>query len=317
MLKGLKLFHGSASPELANQVATYLSIPVSDSTSTRFADGETRVTIAESARGNSVYLIQSTCAPTNDTFMEACLMIDAFKRASAKSITLVTPYFGYARQDKKTKPREPISAKMVADFIQVAGAHRVIAIDLHAEQIQGFFNIPVDHLYAGPIFAKYFKDLQYVGEDYVVVSPDVSGTARAKYLADHLNADFAVISKRRPSPNVVQVMRVVGDVEGKKCIMLDDMMDTGGTLISGADALINEGASEVHVACTHPVLSGDAAQRLQNSILKSVVCLNTIPVEGDKLIPKIVTLSAAKLIGEAIKRHHNGDSVSQLFTDWR
>lgn len=317
-LSGLKLFHGSASTALANDVAKYIGSDVSDSSSTRFADGETQVTIKESARGNHVYLMQSTCAPTNDTLMEACLMLDAFKRASAKNVTLVTPYFGYARQDKKTKPREPISAKLVADFIQVAGANRVIAIDLHSEQIQGFFNIPVDHLYAGPLFGKYFKEKKkFVGDDYIVVSPDVSGTARAKYLADYLGTDFAIISKRRSGPNKIESMRLVGDVEDKVCIIIDDMMDTCTTLVSAAGALLENGAKAVHVACTHPVLSGNASQKLFDSAIESVACLDTIPIPAEKMNDKITVLSSAPLIGEAIKRHHQGDSVSALFEEWR
>lgn len=240
LLPGVKLFTGNAHRELAQRVATYLGITLGRLTSTRFSDGEIRIMVEESARGNEVFLIQPTCAPSNDTLMELLIMLDAFKRASARRITVVMPYYGYGRQDKKIKPREPVTARLVADLISVAGANRVVCVDLHAEQIQGFFNMPMDHLYAGPILGQYFIEQGYRDDDVVVVSPDVAGVARAKYLAERLKAPIAIIAKRRPEPNKVDIMEIIGDIAGKRCVMIDDMIDTGGSVIMGAEALLKE-----------------------------------------------------------------------------
>ncbi len=314
---GMKLFAGNANHDLAARVAKYLSIDLGAMTSTRFSDGEIRIMVDESARGNDIFIIQPTCAPANDTLMELLIMLDAFRRASARRITVVMPYFGYARQDKKTKPREPITARLIADLIQVAGAQRVVGIDLHAEQIQGFFSIPVDHLYAGPIIGRYMLEEGYQDQDIVVVSPDVGGVGRARALAEMLHAPIAIIAKRRPEPNKVDIVEIIGDVEGRKCVMIDDMIDTGGSIIQGAEALLKRGASEVVVSCSHPVFSGNAAQRLQDSVISKIITFDTIPVPSEKRVPKLLVLDVAPLIGEAIKRIHLNESVSTLFNTWR
>lgn len=311
------LFSGNAHPQLAHLICDHLGVKLGKLTSTKFSDGEIRIMVEESARGNDVFLIQPTCAPTNDTLMELMIMLDAFKRASARRITVVIPYYGYARQDKKIKPREPITARLVADMLQTAGAHRVVAIDLHAEQIQGFFSCPVDHLYGGPIIGRYLLEQGYAEQDAVVVSPDVAGVARAKNLAEMLGKPFAVIAKRRPEPNKVEVVEIVGDYKGKICIMIDDMIDTGGSLINGAEALMERGAREVLATSTHAVMSGSAAQRLQDSILKQVIVLDTIPIPPAKQVPKLTVLPCAPLVGEAIRRIHLDESVSVLFHGWR
>jgi ribose-phosphate pyrophosphokinase len=316
-LPGVKLFAGNAHRELAQRVASYLGITLGRLTSTRFSDGEIRILVEESARGNEVFIIQPTCAPSNDSLMELLIMLDAFRRASARRITVVIPYYGYARQDKKTKPREPVTARLVADLISVAGASRVVCVDLHAEQIQGFFNMPMDHLYAGPIIGQYFIEQGYSDGDVVVVSPDVAGVARAKYLAEKLKSPIAIIAKRRPEPNKVDIMEIIGDVEGRTCVMIDDMIDTGGSIIYGAEALLKRGAKEVVASCTHPVLSGNAPQRLQESAISRVVTLDTIPIPAEKMISKLTILPAAPLIGEAIRRIHLNESVSVLFNEWR
>jgi ribose-phosphate pyrophosphokinase len=316
-LPGMKIFAGNAHRELAQRVASYLGVTLGRITSTRFSDGEIRIMVEESARGNEVFIIQPTCAPTNDTLMELLIMLDAFKRASARRITAVVPYYGYARQDKKIKPREPVTARLVADLISVAGANRVVCVDLHAEQIQGFFNMPMDHLYAGPIIGQYFIEQGYINQDVVVVSPDVAGVARAKFLAEMLKAPIAIIAKRRPEPNKVDIMEIIGDVEGKICVMIDDMIDTGGSIIVGGEALLKRGAKEVLASCTHAVLSGSAPQRLQDSPISRLVCLDTIPLPAEKMIPKLTILPAAPLIGEAIRRIHLNESVSVLFNEWR
>lgn len=316
-LKSLKLFAGTANQPLAEKISANLGVHLGALTCTKFADGEIRVMVDESARGNDVYLIQPTCAPTNDHAMELFILLDAFRRASAQRITVVMPYYGYARQDKKIKPREPITARLIADIIQMCGASRILTIDLHADQIQGFFNIPVDHLYGGPILGEYFvkKGLREK-DDVVVVSPDVAGVGRAKRLAEILKCPFAVIAKRRPAPNQVEVVEIVGDFVGRTCVMIDDMIDTGGSIVSGAQALMDRGAKEVIASCTHPVFSQDASERLQNSVLSEVVTLDTIPLEG-KHFPKLQVLSAAPLIANAIRRIHLNESVSELFHDWR
>lgn len=317
-LSKMKLFSGNAHPELAHKVAGNLDIPLGNLMTDRFADGEIRIMIEESARGNDIFLIQPTCAPTNDNCMELFIMLDAFRRASARNITVVMPYYGYARQDKKIKPREPITARLVADIIEACGASRVVAIDLHAEQIQGFFNIPVDHLYGFPILGRHFIELGYKDrDDVVVVSPDVAGVGRASALAKMLNGSLVVINKRRPRPNAVEVVEIVGDFVGKNCIMIDDMIDTGGSIVSGAQALLDRGAKDVIACCTHPVFSRAASIRLQDSPLSKVVCLDTIPMTPEKMFPKLTVLPSAQLLADAIRRIHCNESVSELFGDWR
>lgn len=317
-LKGMKLFAGNANVTLANKIADYLGIQLGQMTTSRFADGEIQIKIEESARGNDVFIIQPTCCPTNDNLMELMIMLDAFRRASASKITVVMPYYGYARQDKKIKPREPITARLVADMLTMAGAQRILAVDLHADQIQGFFNCPVDHLYGGPIIGDYlvksgFKDR----DDVVVVSPDVAGVGRAKALAEMLNTSFVVIAKRRPKPNHVEVVEIVGEYKDKTCIFIDDMIDTGGSIISGANALLDRGAKDVIATCTHPVFSAEATHKLQESAISQVICLDTIPIAKDKEVPKLTVLEAGPLISEAIVRIHSNQSVSSLFHDWR
>lgn len=317
-LTDLKIFSGSANLDLAGRVADYLGVQIGALTATRFADGEIRIMIEESARGNDVFIIQPTCAPANDNLMELMIMLDAFRRASAKRITVVMPYYGYARQDKKIKPREPITARLVADMITMAGANRVLAIDLHADQIQGFFNMPVDHLYGGPIIGRYLAEEGYRDHpDCVIVAPDVGSVGRAKALAEMLGCPFVVIAKRRPEPNKVEVVEIIGEFQDKICIVIDDMIDTGGSIISGAEALLQRGAREVMAACTHPVFSGTALHRLQDSVISRVICLDTIPIPREKRVQKLTVLESAPLIGEAIRRIHLNESVSVLFHEWR
>lgn len=313
----MKIFAGNANRPLAESVARYLGIELGRATSTRFSDGEIRVMVDESARGNDVFILQPTCAPVNDSLMELLIMLDAFRRASARRITVVMPYYGYARQDKKIKPREPITARLVADLIEKAGASRVVGVDLHAEQIMGFFSIPVDHLYAGPIIGRFFIEEGYQEQDVVVVSPDVAGVGRARALAEMLKAPIAIIAKRRPEPNKVDIVEIIGDVSGKKCVMIDDMIDTGGSIIMGAEGLLKRGATEVMACCTHAVFSGNASQRLQDSIVSRVIALDTIPVPPEKRFPKLTMLDSAPLIAESIKRIHLNESVSTLFDEWR
>lgn len=317
-LQDMKLFSGNAHAELGQRVADYLGIQMGRVTSTRFSDGEIRFQVDESARGNDVYIVQPTCAPVNDTLMELLIMLDAFRRASANRITVVMPYYGYARQDKKLKPREPVTARLVADLIEEAGAHRVVCVDLHAEQIQGFFDIPVDHLYAGPILGRYFIEQGFSSvDDVVVVSPDVAGVTRARALAEMLHTSLAIIAKRRPEPNKVDIVEIIGDVEGKQCIMIDDMIDTGGSIIMGAEALLKRGATGVMAACTHAVFSGNAPQRLQDSVVTRVVSLDTVPIPSVKQFPKLTILPSAPLLGESIFRIHTNESISTLFDGWR
>ena len=314
----MKLFSGQAHPDLAERIAKELGTQLGRMRCERFADGETLVMVDESARGSEIFLIQPTCAPTNDNIMELFIMLDAFRRASARRITVVMPYYGYARQDKKIKPREPITARLIADIISSCGASRVLAIDLHAEQIQGFFNIPVDHLYGGTLLGRYFVECGYRDDpDVVVVSPDVGGVSRAKSLAERLRCPFVVIAKRRPAPNQVEIVEIVGDYKNKKCIMIDDLIDTGRSIISGAQALMDRGAKDVVACCTHSVFSGDAATRLQNSSIIEVVALDTIPLKEHQRFPKLTILPSASLIADAIRRIHLNESVSELFDDWR
>jgi len=307
----MKLFTGNANPYLANDIAKYLGIPVGDALVSRFSDGEISCAINESVRGVDVFVVQPTCAPVNDNLMELLIMIDAFRRASAARINAVIPYYGYARQDRKTRARDPITAKLVSNLLVEAGAERVVAIDLHAYQIQGFFDIPVDHLLGVPTLAEYLKSK--VGDDPVVLSPDVGGVTRARDLAAKIGASLAIIDKRRPAPNVSEVMNVIGDVEGKTVIIVDDIVDTAGTLVSAANVMLEKGAKEVYGCCTHPVFSGPALERLEASPLKEMVITNTIPHIAAQNIPKIKVLSVAPLIGEAILRIHEDLSVSKLF----
>ncbi|MEA4892340.1 MAG: ribose-phosphate pyrophosphokinase [Peptococcaceae bacterium] len=310
--KNIKVFTGNANPELAAEISDYLGMELSHAQVGAFSDGEICLSIGESVRGADCYIIQPTCTPVNDNLMELLIMIDALRRASAKRITAVLPYYGYARQDRKSKARDPITSKLVANLITQAGARRVLAVDLHAGQIQGFFDIPVDHLNAAPLLVNYFKthlDLS----DVVVVSPDIGGVARARKLAENLHVPLAIIDKRRPKPNVAEIMHIIGEVKGRRAIMIDDMIDTGGTITLGAKTLLEFGASEVFACCTHPVLSGPAIERLENSVLSEVVVTNTIPLSPEKRIDKIKCLSIAPLIGEAIIRIHEDISVSKLF----
>lgn len=312
MNKALKLFTGNANPALAQEICAYLGMRLGEATVSSFSDGEVRVKIEENVRGADVFVVQSCCAPVNDSIMELLIMIDALKRSSASRITAVIPYFGYARQDRKDQPRVPISAKLVADLITTAGADRVLTMDLHAGQIQGFFNIPVDHLYATPVLLEYINKRGVA--DLVVVSPDAGGVERARAFAKRLQANLAIIDKRREGPNQTQIMNIIGDVEGKSALLLDDMIDTAGTIVQGAQACAEKGAREVWAACTHPVLSGPALDRLQQSCLREIVVTNTIPLkEKERLCPKLHLLSVAPLLGEAITRIHEEESVSSLF----
>ena len=317
-LAGMMLFAGNANKELGQRVADYLGIELGQMTSTRFSDGELRVMIDQSARGKEVFILQPTCEPANDTLMELLIMLDAFRRASAMKINVVMPYYGYARQDKKIKPREPVTARLVADLIQNGGATRVVAVDLHAEQIQGFFNIPVDHLYGGPIIGRYLIEQGYrEDDDVIVVSPDVGGVGRARSLAEMLHSPLAILAKRRSEPNKVDSVEIIGEIEGKRCIMIDDMIDTGGSVVQGAEALLKSGALEVMACATHAVFSGDARKRLQDSVLARVVTMDTVPITEQRKFSKLTVLPIAPLLGEAIKRIHLNRSVSTLFDDWR
>ncbi|MDN5346484.1 MAG: ribose-phosphate pyrophosphokinae [Clostridia bacterium] len=307
----LKIFTGNANTKLAEEIGAYLGVPLGDMKVGRFADGEISVVIDENVRGADVFVIQPTCMPVNDNLMELLIMIDALKRASARRITAVIPYYGYARQERKTRARVPISAKLVANLITTAGANRVLSMDLHAGAIQGFFDIPVDHLTAVPILAEYFKGKNI--PDPVVVSPDVGGVTRARDFADRIGAELAIIDKRRPAPNVAEIMNLIGDIEDRSAIIIDDLIDTAGTICFGAQALLERGAREVYACCTHPVLSSSAIERLVASPIKEVVVCNTIPLPPEKGIDKIKQLSVAPLLGEAIVRIHEDLSVSMLF----
>jgi ribose-phosphate pyrophosphokinase len=311
-MHSLLLFAGNSNPELAETICRHLGIGLGDARVKRFSDGEIRVEIMENARGKDVFVLQSTCAPANDHLMELLLMIDALKRASAQRITAVIPYYGYSRQDKKVVPRVPISAKLVADLLTAAGASRVITMDLHAGQIQGFFNIPVDNLFAAPVLLEHIEE--NFGNNTVIVSPDAGGVERARAFAKRLDTQLAIIDKRRTAPNMAQAMNVVGDVEGRKTIIVDDMVDTAGTLCQAAGALKEHGASEVHACCAHAVLSGPAVERISDSDIQTLVVSNTIPLsEKARGCDKIRVLSVSKLLAEAIHRCHTGSSVSSLF----
>jgi len=308
----LKIFSGTANPELAREVADYLELEVGPVKISPFSDGEIYVQIQESVRGVDCFLVQSTCTPVNENLMELLILLDALKRASAGRITVVMPYFGYGRQDRKAAGREAITAKLVADLLTTAGAQRVVALDLHAPQIMGFFNILVDHLYASPVLLDYVRSQGL--KDCVLVSPDVGGVARARAFAKKLDdAPLAIIDKRRSQHNVAEVMSLVGDVEGKTAIMVDDMVDTAGTLVKGAELLKKEGAAEIIACCTHAVLSGPANKRIDESPISKLIVTNSIPHDPKKISKKIVQTSVAKLLGEAISRIHDDSSVSELF----
>jgi ribose-phosphate pyrophosphokinase len=310
--KGIQLFSGNSNKKLAEEIAHFLSIPVGDATVSQFSDGEILVQINENVRGSDVFVIQSTCTPVNENIMELLLMIDALKRASAGRITAVVPYYGYARQDRKVQPRVPISSRLVADLITAVGVNRVLTVDLHAGQIQGFFDIPVDHLYAIPVISEYVKK-KYLN-DVVVVSPDAGGVERARAFAKRLNASLAIIDKRRESANESEVMNVIGVVKNRDAILFDDMVDTAGTIVKAVTAIKEKGAKTVVAACTHAVLSGSAVDKLNSCELKEMIVTNTIPMdEKQKKCKKLTVLSVAPLLGEAIKRIHEESSVSSLF----
>ncbi|WP_071458811.1 ribose-phosphate diphosphokinase [Bacillus massilinigeriensis] len=308
----LKVFSLNSNPGLAEEIAKVIGVELGKCSVSRFSDGEIQINIEESIRGGDVFVIQSTSSAVNEHIMELLIMIDALKRASAKTINIVMPYYGYARQDRKARAREPITAKLVANLLETAGATRVITLDLHAPQIQGFFDIPIDHLMGVPILAEYFKE-KMRGEDIVIVSPDHGGVTRARKMAERLKAPIAIIDKRRPRPNVAEVMNIVGNIEGKVAILIDDIIDTAGTITLAANALVENGALEVYACCSHPVLSGPAIERIEQSKIKELVVTNTIALEDEKRIGKVVELSVAPLIGEAIIRVHEEQSVSTLF----
>jgi ribose-phosphate pyrophosphokinase len=313
-MAAVRIFAGNSNPELAREICAYLGVPLGNARVSRFSDGETRVEIEESVRGADVYVVQSTCTPVNDHLMELMIMVDALKRASAGSISAVVPYFGYARQDRKAAPRAPISARLVTDMLTAAGAARLITMELHAGQIQGFFNGPVDHLYCSPVMLDHMRGLELELVNPVIVSPDAGGVERARAYAKRLGASLAILDKRREQANVAEVMHLIGDVSGRDAIIVDDMVDTAGTLVRGAEALSKFGARRVYCVATHPVLSGPAIGRITESVLEAVIVSNTIPLTAaGRACPKIVQLSVADLFGEAIKRIHDFDSVSSLF----
>lgn len=306
------IFSGNSNPLLSQKICEYINVPLGGEKVKRFSDGEIQIEIDENVRSKDIFVIQSICSPVNDNLVELLLMLDALKRASANRITAVIPYYGYARQDKKVAPRVPISAKLVADILTVAGATRIITMDLHAGQIQGFFNIPVDNLFAAPVIIDYIR--KKFNNDLVIVSPDAGGVERARAFAKRLNAGLAIIDKRRDAPNQAKAMAVIGNVTDKVVVILDDMVDTAGTLVEAAGAIMKNGAREVHASCSHPVLSGPAIQRIEDSELKTLVVTDTIPLKENAIdCNKIKVLSISKLIGEAIIRSFKGDSVTSLF----
>jgi ribose-phosphate pyrophosphokinase len=309
----LKVFSGNANPDLAKEICAYLCIPMGSAVIKRFSDGEVNVEIRDNVRGVDVFVIQPTCPPVNDHLMELLILMDGLKRASARRVTAVLPYYGYARQDRKVLPRAPITAKLVADLLTAAGVSRLLTMDLHAGQIQGFFNIPVDHLYSAPVLLEYIKEKYGNDKEIVIVSPDAGGVERARAFAKRLSASLAIIDKRRLAPNVAEVMNIIGEVEGKTAILLDDMVDTAGTLAQSADALRRKGAKHVYACATHAVLSGPAMERLEKSEIEELVVTNTIPLGPKAECKKIHVLTVAPLLGEAIKRIHFQDSVSSLF----
>ncbi len=307
----LKLIGGTANAELSKEISNYLGKPLTKTEISRFSDGEIYVQIDESVRGDDVFIIQSLSFPVNDNIMELLVTLDALKRSSAKSVNVVIPYYAYARQDRKVAPRVPISAKLIADLITIAGADRIISMDLHAGQIQGFFNIPVDHLYAAPILLNYIKNKNF--DDIVIVSPDAGGVERARYYAKKLGCTIAIIDKRRPKPNVSKIMHIIGEVKSKTAIIVDDIVDTAGTLTNAAFALKQEGAKEVYACCTHPVLSGNALEKIHNSPIVELATTNTIKFKNIEKADKIKVLSVGNLIGEAIRRVYHKESLSAIF----
>lgn len=309
--KKIKIFALNSNKELAKEIADYVGIELSECAVSRFADGEVSINIDETVRGHTVFVVQSTHKPVNENYMELLIMIDALKRASALSINVIMPYYGYSRQDRKVSARQPISAKLIADLLQAAGAHRVLCLDLHADQIQGFFNIPIDNFLAMPILADYFVKQEI--KDIVVVSPDHGGTTRARRLAVILDAPIAIMDKRRPKPNVAEVMNIIGDVNGKNCVLIDDIIDTAGTISAAAEALKKNGALDVYAACTHAILSHPAKERIDASCIKEVITTNTIKLTEDKCSPKIKQLTVAKLLGQGILNIVDDKSVSDLF----
>jgi ribose-phosphate pyrophosphokinase len=313
--KNIKIFTGNSNPELAKRIAELLGVEVGASKVSKFSNGETSVDINETVRGADVFLVQTLCDPVNDSLMELLIMLDAFKRASAGRITAVIPHYAYARQDRKAKARQPITAKLVADLIHTAGADRVLTMDLHAAQIQGFFDIPVDNLEGVPMLAKYFRTLNFNKDELVVVSPDIGGVKRTRKFSEKLEAPIAIVDKRRPKPNVSEVMNVIGDIKGKKVILVDDIIDTAGSITNAADALIKLGATEVYACCTHGVLSGPAMERIENSKIKQVVVLDTIPVIENTATSKIKVLTVANLFAEAIRRIYEDIAVSKIFEE--
>jgi len=311
-MKDFAIFAGNSNPGLATKICEYLNVPQGGAKVSRFSDGEIQIEIEENVRAKDIYVIQSTCTPVNDNLVELLLMIDAFKRSSARRITAVIPYFGYARQDKKVAPRVPISAKLVADLLASAGTSRVITMDLHAGQIQGFFDMPVDNLFSAPVLIDYIRT--HYNNDIVIVSPDTGGAERARAFAKRLDASLAIIDKRRESPNVSEAMAVVGDVKGKTAVILDDMVDTAGTLVNAAEAVMNEGAAVVHACCSHAVLSGPAIDRIEKSAISNLVATDTIPLSPNGAASgKLKILTISELVGEAIIRSYKGDSVTSLF----
>ena len=310
--KKIKLFALNSNKGLAQEISDYLGIALSDCSVEKFADGEVAITINETVRGHSVFVIQSTSAPVNDNYMELLIMIDALKRASAKEINIIMPYYGYSRQDRKAAPRQPISAKLMADLLQAAGADRIMCLDLHAAQIQGFFNIPIDNFLAFPIFAEYFINKNL--EDIVVVSPDHGGTTRARKLAVVLEAPIAIVDKRRPKPNSAEIMNIIGDIKGKNCIIIDDMIDTAGTISIVISALKEKGAKEVYACCSHAILSGNAIDKISKTPIKELVITNSVELSESKKVPYVVSLSIAELFGRGILNIINDQPVSDLFT---
>jgi ribose-phosphate pyrophosphokinase len=308
----LKVFTGTANTALAREMCEYLRCDLGQSSLTRFSDGEIYFQILENVRGADVFIVQPTCPPVDSNLLETCLMMDAFKRASARRITAVLPYFGYARQDRKDKPRVPISSKVVSDLLVASGADRILTMDLHAPQIQGFFNVPVDHLFAAPVLVEHFLKLNL--PNLTVVSPDAGGVERARAFAKRLHGELAMVNKRRLEANVAQVMNVIGDVRGRTCLVVDDIIDTAGTLVKTVEALLEQGATSVSACCTHPVLSGPAIERIEASKLQEVVVTNTIPLRGDaRKSRKVTTLSVGKLLAQAVQAIHDDTSVSGLF----
>lgn len=312
MIRGEAIvFSGNANIPLAQEICKYLEIPLGELEVGHFMDGEITVKINQSVRGKEVYLVQPTSTPVNEHLMEALILIDAFKRASAYKVNVLMPYYGYARQDRKTRGREPITAKLVADLLTTAGADRIVTVDLHAGQIQGYFNIPVDHFSAADILADYFRPI--IDDSFTVVSPDLGGVTRSRSFANLLRLPIAIIEKRRPKPNVSEVMNIIGEIKGKNCILIDDIIDTAGTITNAANSLRDYGAKKIYICATHAVLSGDAIQRIQDSVVEKCVITDTIRVPEEKLIDKIEVVSIAPILAEAIKRINTNESVSELF----